>query len=185
MTRVLATALVVGFFVLNFLQERGYRRRRVDTQGSLPIARPLFALGKGAMILAWLAIVVQSYVLELRLVDAGPLVPWLAVVVEALGLGVVALGYRHLGDGNQIGLSRAPVELRVVGLYRVTRNPVYLGFFLITLAAVAYTLNPVVLALGVVAVAVHHAIVRAEEAHLERELGETYRAYRRRVRRYL
>ncbi|HOU93692.1 MAG TPA: isoprenylcysteine carboxylmethyltransferase family protein [Polyangiaceae bacterium] len=185
MSRALATALVAGFFVVNAVQERDFRRRGLDTAGTLPLARPLFLVGKAAMILAWLSIVVQSYLLDLRVLDAGPIVTRLAVLVEALGLGLVFLGYRHLGDSNQMGLGRPPVELVTRGLYRVTRNPVYLGFFLLTAAAVAYTQNPLVLALAVVAVAVHHAIVRAEEAHLERELGEPYRAYCRRVRRYL
>jgi protein-S-isoprenylcysteine O-methyltransferase Ste14 len=99
-------------------------------------------------------------------------------------LFVIALGYRSLGDGNQMGLSGSP-KLRVTGVYRWSRNPIYVGFHLMTLGAVLYTLNPFVLLLAVTSIAVHHAVVLAEEAHLTRQVGASYAEYRRRVRRYI
>lgn len=72
------------------------------------------------------------------------------------------------------------------GPYRFTRNPMYLGFTLVYLglAAWANTAWPAVLLPAVLAL-IHHGVIRREEAYLERLFGEEYRAYRRRVRRWI
>ena len=71
------------------------------------------------------------------------------------------------------------------GLYRVTRNPMYVGV-LVTLAGEALLLDSVPLAVwaAVVAVAVHLFVVLYEEPVLESQFGESYRAYRRAVPRW-
>lgn len=185
MQPALATAFVLLFFVLNFVQERTLRRRAVDPRGTLPIARGPFALAKLSMVLAWLGIVAQAYMADLRVVALGTVIPWLAVSLEALALGLIALGYHALGDANQMGLAEHPARVRTSGVYRVSRNPIYVGFHALSLAATLYTANPVVLLFALTSVVLHHAIVRAEERHLEQALGAEYRAYRAQVRRYL
>jgi protein-S-isoprenylcysteine O-methyltransferase Ste14 len=61
----------------------------------------------------------------------------------------------------------------------------YVGVYATLCAAVVGTLNPIVLLAAVYVIAVHHGIVRAEEAQLRRALGEPYRTYCSQVRRYL
>ena len=127
----------------------------------------------------------QAWVADLRVVPTGVWLPWIAVGLEALGIVVIALGYSFLGDANQIGLTKQPRYVRTGGPYSLSRNPIYLGFHLLSAAAVLYTANPVVLILALLSVALHHAIVLAEERHLDSTLGAEYREYRARVRRYL
>ncbi len=72
------------------------------------------------------------------------------------------------------------------GPYRVTRNPMYLGFTLIYLG-VSFWVNsawPVFL-LPLVLVTMQRAVIAREEAYLETLFGDDYRAYRRQVRRWL
>lgn len=61
----------------------------------------------------------------------------------------------------------------------------YLGVFATLLATVLYTLNPVLLLVGLFIVVVHHRIVLAEEHYLRKVFGDVYRDYCRRVQRYL
>lgn len=72
------------------------------------------------------------------------------------------------------------------GPYRLTRNPMYLGFTLVYLGLTAWANSvwPLVLLPAVLPV-MHHGVVRREERYLERRFGEEYRAYCRRVRRWL
>lgn len=72
------------------------------------------------------------------------------------------------------------------GPYRVTRNPMYVGLTAIYAGlALAqnrlwpFALLPLVLAILVV------AVIRPEERYLEERFGEEYRAYKRRVRRFV
>jgi protein-S-isoprenylcysteine O-methyltransferase Ste14 len=72
------------------------------------------------------------------------------------------------------------------GPFRVTRNPLYLGMVLLY-AGVAFWLNalwPLVLLLPLIAVIQGYAIAR-EERYLTRVFGDEYRAYCRRVRRWI
>ena len=61
----------------------------------------------------------------------------------------------------------------------------YLGVHVTLVASVLYTLNPVLLLVGVFVAGVHHKIVLAEEQHLRTVFGEAYLDYCTRVRRYL
>ena len=88
-------------------------------------------------------------------------------------------------DQPRIGRPKESTRLRVDGLFRVSRNPMYLGVYSTLLASVLYTLNPVLLLFGAFIVAVHHRIILAEETHLRNAFGKEYAEYCCRVRRYL
>ena len=72
------------------------------------------------------------------------------------------------------------------GPYRLTRNPMYLGFVAFTVG-LGFLLNNgwFVLAALLAAAAVQRTAIVHEEAYLERKFGEAYRAYKRRVRRWI
>lgn len=72
------------------------------------------------------------------------------------------------------------------GIYRLTRNPIYLGFA-VTYAGLAVGLDSLMaLALLIPCLfIVDRFVIAREEAYLERKFGEPYRAYLGRVRRWL
>jgi protein-S-isoprenylcysteine O-methyltransferase Ste14 len=81
---------------------------------------------------------------------------------------------------------RPASRLVTSGAYRFTRNPMYLGFALLTvgLAFTFETLWPILL-LPPTLHAVRKLVIDREERYLARRFGEEYDAYRRRVRRWL
>jgi protein-S-isoprenylcysteine O-methyltransferase Ste14 len=72
------------------------------------------------------------------------------------------------------------------GPYRFTRNPMYVGMTLL-LAGVGLMLGRAWIALSALVGAgfLHLYAIPREERYLERTFGESYRDYRRRVRRWL
>lgn len=72
------------------------------------------------------------------------------------------------------------------GPYRLTRNPMYLGFTLLYLGTTCWvnTLWPLLL-LPLVLVTMHYGVIVREERYLERLFGEEYLTYKRRVPRWL
>jgi protein-S-isoprenylcysteine O-methyltransferase Ste14 len=77
-------------------------------------------------------------------------------------------------------------QLVTSGIYRFTRNPIYLGFLLMV---IGLPLNSglywgIVLAPFYVFM-MNRLIIQYEEAYLQRKFGETYTGYRSRVRRWL
>jgi protein-S-isoprenylcysteine O-methyltransferase Ste14 len=90
-----------------------------------------------------------------------------------------------LGGSTRLGLPTGPTELKTGGIYRVSRNPMYVGFDALSLAAMLGLGHPIVLGLGAYSIVVYHLIIVGEERFLAATFGAPYAEYRGRVRRYL
>jgi protein-S-isoprenylcysteine O-methyltransferase Ste14 len=161
------------------------RRRQIDLDGTPPIDKNLFRLSKLAIVIPWAAMFLQSLGLNLSPVSEPRLLKWISLGLWAFGFALLLAGRFGLGSSFRVGCAKESTILRVGGLFRYSRNPMYLGIYGTLLASVLYTLNPLILLVGVFVVAVHHRIVLAEEACLRKTFGEEYADYCRRVRRYL
>jgi protein-S-isoprenylcysteine O-methyltransferase Ste14 len=107
------------------------------------------------------------------------------VFVLALALAIWAMDTMTRA-GTNVPTNRPTTTIVESGPYRFTRNPIYMGMFggLIGLG-IAFD-NPWQLVMLVpFALVIRYGVVAREEAYLERKFGEAYRAYRRRVRRWL
>ena len=117
-----------------------------------------------------------------------------AGLAQPVGAALVVLGVALAIAGavtfQRAGTSPNPTKPSTTvvmhGVYRFTRNPMYLGMTVLTLGAAVWLNTAWILILLVPAQAVMrwHVIAR-EEAYLEAKFGEPYREYKRRVRRWL
>jgi len=82
--------------------------------------------------------------------------------------------------------ARAASALVIAGPYRLTRNPMYVGMALLTIAAGLWadTWWPILL-LAPVLLIVQQFVIAREERYLRRRFGADYEAYTRQVRRWL
>jgi protein-S-isoprenylcysteine O-methyltransferase Ste14 len=72
------------------------------------------------------------------------------------------------------------------GIYRFSRNPMYLGMAILCLSAAFFFGSPSAVALTLVAIAViDRTVIVREEAYLRRRFGADYLAYCGKVRRWL
>ncbi|OUO87016.1 phospholipid methyltransferase [Gordonibacter sp. An230] len=71
------------------------------------------------------------------------------------------------------------------GVYRFSRNPMYVSYFLYFLGCALLAQSALLFALVLAFQVSAHAIIKAEERECEEAFGEEYRAYCRRVRRYV
>jgi protein-S-isoprenylcysteine O-methyltransferase Ste14 len=112
----------------------------------------------------------------------------IALAVLALGSAIYAWcvwDFATFGRGTPAPID-APKRLVVRGLYRYTRNPMYVGVLLVILGwAVLFRARALVLYALSVGTCFHLFIVLYEERHLQKEFGAEYAAYRRRVGRWL
>lgn len=93
--------------------------------------------------------------------------------------------FASFGRGTPIPID-APRRLVVRGLYRVTRNPMYVGVLTVILGwAVLFRSAPLLIYALCVGSCFHAFVVLHEERHLRREFGEEYAAYCARVGRWL
>jgi len=185
MIRLIFIAVFLGFFALNTVQEKGFKARGLETDGERPVGKRLFVLGKLSTVLCWAAAFVQALGLNLRIIVVPAGLEAAAAGLFAGGFAVLWLAYRDLGDANTRGLPKAGTQLRTGGVYAYSRNPLYLGLYLMTAGAVIYCGCAVVLVLGVAAVTAHHRIVLSEEKFLHARFGAAYEEYKAHTRRYI
>lgn len=116
--------------------------------------------------------------------------PGLAGAVALLAIGAALYAwcvwdFATFGRGTPAPID-APKKLVVRGLYRYTRNPMYVGVLAVILGWAALFRAASVAAYAVaVATCFHLFVVLYEEPHLRAEFGGAYDAYRARVARWL
>ena len=115
--------------------------------------------------------------------------PWklLGLVVLAAGLLILAWAagsFRR--QRTPLIPFREPTALVEGGLYRFSRNPMYLGMVLV-MAGLALRLGTASpwLVIPLFVLIIDHRFIRDEERLMEAQFGDSYRQYRRRVRRWL
>ena len=108
-----------------------------------------------------------------------------ALVALALAIGGSAVGLFKKSGQNPAPWKPSP-SLVLQGAYRFTRNPMYVGMTLI-LVGIGFALDDLWLVIGAALflVVVHYTAVLPEEAYLDEKFGDDYRAYKKKVRRYL
>jgi protein-S-isoprenylcysteine O-methyltransferase Ste14 len=161
------------------------RRRNIDIDGEPPIDRKVFYISKYAILALWGAMVAQSWGAPLAFVRVPGSLKWVSLVLWAGGFPLLLIGRLGMADSFRIGSAKESTRLKTGGLFRFSRNPMYVGVYATILACVLYTLNPIVPLVGLFVVTVHHRIVLAEEQHLQRAFGQEYADYCCCVRRYL
>lgn len=109
---------------------------------------------------------------------------WLLIVAW----GVLAAGafYIMRRARTTIRPDRGAAALVTDGVFRLTRNPLYLGLTLLY-AGVACVLDVpwALVFLPVVVWIIHTVVIRSEEAYLTRAFGDAYTTYCERVRRWV
>ena len=110
----------------------------------------------------------------------------LGLTLMAAGDGLFIAAILTMKDSWRAGVDESQrTELVTGGLYRLSRNPAFVGFDLLYLGS-ALALGNLVLAAAVcAAVVMIHLQILEEEKHLEKMFGQPYLAYRREVGRYL
>jgi protein-S-isoprenylcysteine O-methyltransferase Ste14 len=110
---------------------------------------------------------------------------WLLIALGALGYLWCALDFVRYGLGTPAPIA-APAELVMRGLYRYTRNPMYVSVLLVVVGQAALRWSSALLLYAAAFVLIVNLFVRAyEEPALTRKFGASYLNYRRRVPRWL
>lgn len=103
------------------------------------------------------------------------------------GLALAAAGIRNfLRAATPVPTNQPTRALVTTGIHGRTRNPIYLGMFLIYAGIGIAAQSPWILIFVLpLAITIRYGVVAREEAYLERLFGDAYRSYKGRVRRWL
>jgi len=111
----------------------------------------------------------------------------IGMAIAIAGLLVACGGARTLvGRGTNVNPMLPSLALATAGIYRFTRNPMYVGGTALLIGlAFAFGLDWLPLLAIPAVLVLHFGVVRREERYLERKFGQAYLDYRARVPRYV
>ena len=147
-------------------------------------------LFKATILTAFLLLIALS--LGLPLAYTGPLL-WLRGSIAifmgwallALSLVWIVAAQVQMGASWRIGIDGGThTELVTGGIFKLSRNPIFLGMRLSLLGLFLVLPNAITLSILVLGEALMQVQVRLEEAHLSSLHGKAYTAYQSRVRRW-
>lgn len=157
----------------------------MEVLGKSTINPFLFYSGKIAGYFTWIILLLSF--LNINILTKS--IPWkldtFAYIFLILGLFFSILSLFTLGRSTRFGLPTKKTALKTGGLYKISRNPIYLGFDLLTVSSILFLLNPVIIVTGIFSMLVYHLIIIGEEQFLEKAFGADYLEYKKKVRRYL
>lgn len=120
-------------------------------------------------------------------IASSTLLWWAGAGVLLLGVGLNLWGARTMiRSQTPINPYRPVAGVVTRGPFRITRNPLYVGLYLVYLGIVLMLNTAWGLVLfGMLVLVMHYGVIRREERYLTEKFGDAYRDYCTRVRRYL
>ena len=116
---------------------------------------------------------------DLHRVIAGTLI--------AIGIAVFAMSVRNFARAaTPVQGTKVTRALVTTGLHGRSRNPIYVGMFLVYIGiGIGVRSSAIVILTLPLAIIIRYGVVAREEVYLEQRFGDAYRNYKARVRRWL
>ncbi len=105
-----------------------------------------------------------------------------AIVIGALLYAIGLTGFLFAVVNYAKSLPGKPA---MQGIYKISRNPMYVSALLIFASIVIVTLNVSLMILLIIIIGLHHGMIRAEENACTRRFAEAYELYTKSTPRYL
>lgn len=110
-------------------------------------------------------------------VKLGSTIGFLGIAVYLVGIILLLIATIHFARPKETNLRRQ-------GIYRFSRNPMYVGYFLFFLGCVLMTESVLLLVSLICFQVSSHWIILSEERWCQEKFGEEYLSYKGKVRRY-
>ncbi len=181
---LLALALFYGIYFAKMLvqKRRGIRTHQIGRrkEKALHTVETLMSVATLGIVIAQLA----SIALGWSALPSGA--RFTGFALGLLGDGIFLAAVLCMKDSWRAGIPESDRTAMVTtGIYAVSRNPAFVGFDLMYIGVLLMYCNPLTGVFTVFAIVMLHFQILQEERYLPTVFGESYRAYKATVRRYL
>jgi protein-S-isoprenylcysteine O-methyltransferase Ste14 len=153
--------------------------------GHPPIEKLHFYTGKVAIFTTWVLFILKAISPGLGYIYMPTWASWIAVVLLYIGVFFLSVSFFNLGKSLKVGIPNEDTALQTRGLYRLSRNPIYIGIHLIGAGSCIYFPDLINVTFMLYGIYIHHRVIREEERFLADRFGKEWLIYRSRVSRYL
>jgi protein-S-isoprenylcysteine O-methyltransferase Ste14 len=180
---IMAACCVLGLSTI--ILGAGISRTGISMLGKPAIDKYFFYSGKLSLVLSLLLLLSKAIFPGMGLIAVPPALSLVAAILFCAGAILFIFAFAGLGSSLRVGIPGEDTSLRTTGIYRFSRNPMYVSIFIMCAASVLYYPNQVNLVLMLYGIFVHHWIILAEEKFLAEKFGRQWEEYRQKVRRYI
>ena len=185
--RLAAAAILAAFYTIYFGKMSEQRRKGIRTDQIARGKKPRRVFATELIMKIATCSTVCAQVASIAL-GTGPdcLSPRIAgVVLGVAGVAVFAAAVHAMRDSWRAGIPESDrTELVTDGIFRLSRNPAFLAFDLVYAGVLAICFNPVLAVFSLWSAVMLHLQIFEEERFLEAALGEPYKNYMSKTRRY-
>ena len=115
-----------------------------------------------------------------------PVLQWTGLAIAAIGVAFFIVAMLTMADSWRAGIPDSDKTAFVhMGIYRISRNPAFVGFDLMYIGLLMAFPNIIHLLFAVFPVVMLHLQIRQEEDFLRKTFGTEYEEYCKKVRRYI
>lgn len=187
-TQIAILAVMAVFYIAYFTKALQQRKQGVSTmilgEGDKPQSEKNIEIC--LKILSFTLPAVEIMSIYWNLMELPLRWQWIGIGVAALGVVFFCAGMLTMKDSWRAGIpEKKETALVTNGIYRISRNPAFVGFDLLYLGVLAAFPNAWHACFVAAAIYTFHRQILNEENYLIRTFGEEYIQYKNRVRRYL
>lgn len=150
--------------------------------GKSPVPLPILILGKMALAVCCIFFLFKTIWPPWYDSDVTRMAGF---VLYIIGLILFIFAIVQLGSSIRVGLPDEKTILKTRGLYRFTRNPIYVSIYIVCLGSCLIVIHPINCGAFLLAMLIHHAIIKKEEEFLEKRFGNEWMEYCKKVPRYI
>jgi protein-S-isoprenylcysteine O-methyltransferase Ste14 len=177
---------VIGRMIVQFYYTRDHGLRFLKASSPLAdiFATTSFVISfVVSIVLIWLE-TTGIFVLDIILPNY---IRYFAAAISAIGIGIVLLAQIQMGRSWRIGVDHEEkTSLIQTGLYKYSRNPIYLGIFLYWIGMVLIFASMSMLFCGLICcISIDYIVRKIEEPYLVKTHGVDYNNYMKTTHRYL
>jgi protein-S-isoprenylcysteine O-methyltransferase Ste14 len=137
MEKVIVLRVLFAIFVIAAIGPRIIQKlKKVETVGCIGINKKLFFLGKVLLFASFILIHVQLRVGNLSLFSKNDVFISICIALVSIGVMLFTLAIFVLGTFSlRVGLAQENTALHTTGIYRLSRNPMLFGLYLMALGS--------------------------------------------------
>lgn len=185
--RIIGLLIIAAFYSVYFLKMILQKRKGIKTNQMakgekskrvIAIER-ILSLSTVLIVLIELLTIILNWTLSINSIKI------IGVIISSLGIIVFTAAVYTMKDSWRAGINTSEkTELVSNGIYKLSRNPAFLGFDLVYIGLLMIFFNWLLFGVTLFVIIMLHIQIVEEEKHLSLEYGNEYNDYRKRVRRY-